>query len=46
MNDITQSLPVELTSRLQPQQRRAQRSVELILTTAAELLDEVGLDSF
>lgn len=46
MNDNTQSLPVDLTSRLQPQQRRAQRSVELILSTAAELLDEVGLDSF
>ncbi len=38
--------PVVLESRLQPKQRRAKRSVECILSAAAELLDEVGLDAF
>ncbi len=46
MDEVTQSPSIDLSSRLQPQQRRAQRSVELILSTAAELLDEVGLDAF
>jgi AcrR family transcriptional regulator len=37
---------VALEQRLAPTQQRARESVELILTTTARLLDEVGLEAF
>ena len=36
----------EFAPRVQPVQKRAKRTVDLILDTAAELLDEVGVDAY
>ena len=46
MGKSTSTTPVDLGLRLQPQQQRAQQSIELILASAATLLDEAGLDAF
>jgi AcrR family transcriptional regulator len=39
-------ISTDLSARITPSQDRAKRSVELILVTTSELLEEVGIDSF
>jgi AcrR family transcriptional regulator len=43
---VKKKRPISLDGRLKPTQERAKDSVELILSTAARLLDEVGVERF